>query len=114
MGDEGPAKMDDALRASTGTPSATHPAEHEVGIKPPASPSTKPVTKDRSMSVSEPDGGHLSKSSLAPGQDDVRAPELVAFEDMSLREHYKVSEKLYEVRQNMPRAEKIDRSERQF
>jgi hypothetical protein len=57
--------------------------------------------RDRSMSTSVGDG-RVSKSSLSTkvlqaSQEDERAPELVALEDMTLREHYKASEVLFEV-----------------
>ena len=60
--------------------------------------------RDRSMSVGGAELGSLrslaSKGSVA---EDLRAPELLAFEDMTLREHYKVSEKLFEVCGGEPR-----------
>jgi hypothetical protein len=74
--------------------------EHSKRATPPSV--TQGGARDRSMSVGGAELGALrrvaSKGALV---EDTRAPELLAFEDMTLREHYKVSEKLFEVRRSL-------------
>lgn len=76
--------------------------EGEAGRKPARVSSAKTQGRDRSMSMSGTENGHLklsqSTKSFSALPDDERAPELLALEDMTLREHYKASEILFEVR----------------
>jgi len=87
------------LSAATSTPSgdANHSSKHGAFASSPKS------SRDRSMSLNVAEIPPRKTSSLLQQKPELEqtelASELLALEDMSLREHYKVSEALFEVRQ---------------
>ena len=91
------------LKRHGSTGNHRHPtAENDRSIKHVGSSSSVSPVRDRSMSMSFGEPGVSKRKSggkpLQPFPEEERSPELVLLDDMTLRENYKASEKLFEVR----------------
>jgi len=106
MSDEGGSQKSEKSTSARGAPStasATPTTEGKVLKRQNSLLSSPKATRDRSMSLGVAEiplhkSGSQKKTKGDLELDEV-APELLALEDMSLREHYKVSEALFEVRE---------------
>lgn len=91
------------LKRHGSTGNHRHPAAESVSsIKHGSASTSVSPTRDRSMSMSFGEGGVSKRKSagkpLPSFPEEERSPELLALDDMTLRENYKASEKLFEVR----------------